>query len=173
MSKRVGGAIQAALEKAGHEVCLIDPGTLDLPILQTPLHFYPGKNWPDAGILQPILTSDPPCLSIHAIVTILDRFGSFWNTLLVYDFNVDVLWESNTTYCRVSFPPSPDPSQAPENLKELNEKIKEQDAFVVCTAEYNRCIPPALTNFFDHFPTATFAYRVSWKQRGKRYSLFG
>ena len=44
MSKRVGGAIQAALEKAGHEVCLIDPGTLDLPILQTPLHFYPGKN---------------------------------------------------------------------------------------------------------------------------------
>jgi len=95
MSKRVGVAIQAALEKAGHEVSLIDPGTLDLPILQTPLHFYP------------------------------------------------------------------DPAQAPESLKELNEKIKEQDAFVVCTAEYNRCIPPALTNFFDHFPTATFAYRPS------------
>jgi len=93
MSKRVGVAIQAALEKAGHEVCLIDPATLDLPILQTPLHFYP------------------------------------------------------------------DPAQAPENLKELDAKIRAQDAFVVCTAEYNRCIPPALTNFFDHFPTATFAYK--------------
>lgn len=95
MSTRVGLAIQEKLEKAGHEVSLVDPATLELPILQTPLHWYP------------------------------------------------------------------DPAQAPENLRELNEKIKEQDAFVVCTAEYNRCIPPALTNFFDHFPTESFGYRPS------------
>jgi len=95
MSARVGIAIEAALKKAGHSVCLVDPANLDLPILQTPLHFYP------------------------------------------------------------------DPTQAPANLKELNEQIKEQDAFLVCTAEYNRCIPPALTNFFDHFPPASFAYRPS------------
>jgi len=55
----------------------------------------------------------------------------------------------------------PDPAQAPDTLKALNEKIKEQDAFVVCTAEYNRCIPPALTNFFDHFPTTSFSHRPS------------
>ena len=42
MSTRVGLAIQDKLEKAGHEVSLVDPGTLDLPILQTPLHWYPG-----------------------------------------------------------------------------------------------------------------------------------
>jgi len=95
MSVRVGAAFQSALEKAGHQVSIVDPAVLDFPIVKTPLHWYP------------------------------------------------------------------DPAQAPDALKELNEKIKEQDAFVVCTAEYNRCIPPALTNFFDHFPTTSFSHRPS------------
>ena len=43
MSKRVGEAIQTELEKAGHEVTLVDPATLDIPILKTPLHWYPGN----------------------------------------------------------------------------------------------------------------------------------
>ena len=65
-----------------------------------------------------------------------------------------------------------DPSQAPDNLKALNEKIKEQDAYVVCTSEYNRCIPPALTNFFDHFPLPSFGYRVSRYQKAKLHHFY-
>jgi len=55
----------------------------------------------------------------------------------------------------------PSPTQAPKVLQDLNEKIKSADAFVVLTAEYNRQMPPALTNLLDHFPPLSYAFKAS------------
>lgn len=40
---------------------------------------------------------------------------------------------------------------APVKMKELADKIKNADAFVIVSGEYNHSIPPALTNLMDHF----------------------
>ena len=45
-----------------------------------------------------------------------------------------------------------DPTQAPEILHKINKKIKEADAYILISAEYNRTIPPALSNTLNHFP---------------------
>ena len=47
-----------------------------------------------------------------------------------------------------------DPSQAPEKLHKLNKAIQDADAYVILLAEYNRSLPPALTNLMDHIPPA-------------------
>lgn len=52
-----------------------------------------------------------------------------------------------------------DPSQAPQNVVDTNEKLKAADAYVVISAEYNHSMPPALTNMLDHFPSTTFQYK--------------
>jgi len=60
----------------------------------------------------------------------------------------------------------PDPSKAPKQIQDLNERIKSADAYVVITAEYNRHLPPALTNLMDHFhcydykPAAIVSYSM-------------
>jgi len=55
----------------------------------------------------------------------------------------------------------PDPSQAPQQIRDLNEKIKAADAFIIIAAEYNRQMPPALTNLLDHFPPISYAFKAS------------
>merc|ERR1711953_1451472 len=40
----------------------------------------------------------------------------------------------------------------PKELVELHQSLCQQDAFVFVTPEYNFSLPPALTNFIDHFP---------------------
>ena len=40
-------------------------------------------------------------------------------------------------------------SQAPEVLHILNKLVSEADADIAVTAEYNRSLPPGLTNLFD------------------------
>jgi len=95
MAERVGKFVYNKLTDAKHSVEILDPLTLDIPLLKQPLQFYP------------------------------------------------------------------DPSKAPQILRDLNEKIQKADAFVVITAEYNRQMPPALTNLIDHFPPRSYAYRPS------------
>lgn len=51
--------------------------------------------------------------------------------------------------------------QAPDWLSSINSKLKEADAVVVVSAEYNHSIPPALSNMLDHFPLASYAYKPS------------
>ena len=46
------------------------------------------------------------------------------------------------------------PSEIPAELKKLNNIIKKADAYLILTAEYNRSLPPALTNTMDHLPTS-------------------
>jgi len=41
--------------------------------------------------------------------------------------------------------------EAPPQMETLAQKIKQADAFVVVSGEYNHSIPPALTNLMDHF----------------------
>jgi len=44
-----------------------------------------------------------------------------------------------------------DKGKAPEPLETLAEMIRNADAFVVVSGEYNHSIPPPLTNIMDHF----------------------
>jgi NAD(P)H-dependent FMN reductase len=43
------------------------------------------------------------------------------------------------------------PDQRPENLERLAAGIREADAFIIVSGEYNHSIPPALSNLLDHF----------------------
>src|SRR5215471_8881991 len=43
------------------------------------------------------------------------------------------------------------PDQRPENLERLATRIREADAFIIVSGEYNHSIPPALSNLLDHF----------------------
>lgn len=54
-----------------------------------------------------------------------------------------------------------DPSEAPEILRELSTVIKEADAYMLLVAEYNRSLPPALTNTLDHISPTNFEYKPS------------
>ena len=45
-----------------------------------------------------------------------------------------------------------DSTKAPEVLHKLNEIVIKADAYLILTAEYNRSLPPALTNLMDHLP---------------------
>ena len=51
--------------------------------------------------------------------------------------------------------------QAPDWLKTVNSRLKQADAVVVVSAEYNHSIPPALSNMLDYFPPASYAYKPS------------
>jgi NAD(P)H-dependent FMN reductase len=44
-----------------------------------------------------------------------------------------------------------DPGQAPAPLERLATRIKQADAFIIVSGEYNHSIPPALSNLLDHF----------------------
>jgi NAD(P)H-dependent FMN reductase len=43
------------------------------------------------------------------------------------------------------------PGEAPEPLASLADRIKNADAFIIVSGEYNHSIPPALSNLLDHF----------------------
>jgi NAD(P)H-dependent FMN reductase len=44
------------------------------------------------------------------------------------------------------------PEQAPEQFRELAERMFAADAFIIVTPEYNGSYSPAMKNLFDHFP---------------------
>lgn len=54
-----------------------------------------------------------------------------------------------------------DRTQAPQVLQDTVKVIEAADAYMVITAEYNHCLPPALTNMMDHFPIPAYKYRPS------------
>jgi NAD(P)H-dependent FMN reductase len=51
-----------------------------------------------------------------------------------------------------------DQSEAPLVMQETNKLIANADSMVIVTAEYNHCMPPALTNMIDHFPLSSYKY---------------
>ena len=44
-------------------------------------------------------------------------------------------------------------------MKKLLEHLREADAFVIVSAEYNHSIPPALTNLLDHFYRGEYGFK--------------
>jgi len=54
-----------------------------------------------------------------------------------------------------------DPSQAPQNLKDLNSIIESADGYFILSPEYNRSMPPALVNLLDHLPTTSMSHKAS------------
>lgn len=55
----------------------------------------------------------------------------------------------------------PERKGAPEWLVKAEQKVKEADAYVIVSAEYNHAIPPALSNMMDHFGGSCYAYKPS------------
>jgi len=51
--------------------------------------------------------------------------------------------------------------QVPKHLEELATTIKNSDAFVVVSGEYNQSIPPPLSNMMDHFGAPQYGYKPS------------
>jgi NAD(P)H-dependent FMN reductase len=49
-----------------------------------------------------------------------------------------------------------DPDNAPEPMRQLSDKLKNSDGFLMVTGEYNHGIPPALKNLLDHFQKEYF-----------------
>lgn len=52
-----------------------------------------------------------------------------------------------------------DPDEAPALLKDVDQKIRDADGFVVISSEYNSAIPPALASVMDNFPPPSYAHR--------------
>lgn len=53
------------------------------------------------------------------------------------------------------------PSQAPESMRALAQKIAEADAYVMVSPEYNHSMSPALADTLNHFPSSSFSYKPS------------
>ena len=49
----------------------------------------------------------------------------------------------------------------PEPLARLEEQIKEADAYVMLSPEYNHSMSPALADLLNHFPSSAFSFKPS------------
>lgn len=52
-------------------------------------------------------------------------------------------------------------SEAPDYLHKINKLVSGADAYIILTAEYNRSLPPALTNLMDHIPPTSYEFKAS------------
>lgn len=52
-----------------------------------------------------------------------------------------------------------DSSEAPKSLQDAAQKIREADAYVMVTGEYNHSIPPGLSNMLNYFPGSIYSYK--------------
>jgi len=53
------------------------------------------------------------------------------------------------------------PGSAPKELDEMQQRLAKADCFVLVSPEYNHSMPPALSNFLDHFGGVNYAYKPS------------
>ena len=44
-------------------------------------------------------------------------------------------------------------------MHDKKKELEEADSFIICSAEYNSALPPALTNMLDHYPPAAYKDR--------------
>ncbi|VDP68471.1 unnamed protein product [Echinostoma caproni] len=52
-----------------------------------------------------------------------------------------------------------DAGAIPAPLKQINQQVQMADLLLFTTCEYNRCIPPGLSNLLDYLPHKTMAYK--------------
>ena len=53
------------------------------------------------------------------------------------------------------------PEDVPQAILDANAKVKDADAYVIITPEYNHSIPSALTNMMNHFGCSLYSYKPS------------
>lgn len=53
----------------------------------------------------------------------------------------------------------PNEEDVPLWLHSLNNSIKESDALIFLSAEYNRSVPPAMVNLIDYVPFTSYQYK--------------
>lgn len=53
------------------------------------------------------------------------------------------------------------PDEPPKKLVDMHNHIKESDAIVVISAEYNHSMPPGLSNTMDYFSPQAYSYKPS------------
>ncbi|CAH8517554.1 unnamed protein product [Dicrocoelium dendriticum] len=51
------------------------------------------------------------------------------------------------------------PRQAPEKIRDLVKRVTAAERLIVTTCEYNRAIPPALSNLIDYLSHASLAFK--------------
>ena len=54
-----------------------------------------------------------------------------------------------------------DKDKAPSDIESLSRKIKEADAYVMVSPEYNHSMSPALAHLLNHFGSSLFAFKPS------------
>lgn len=54
-----------------------------------------------------------------------------------------------------------DSNDLPKDLKTAASQIKDADAYVMVTGEYNHSIPPGLANMLNYFPGSIYSYKPS------------
>lgn len=49
----------------------------------------------------------------------------------------------------------------PETLARMEELVRQADAYVMLSPEYNHCMSPALADLLNHFPSSAFSFKPS------------
>ena len=158
MGDRVGKWIQAQLKTAGYDIILIDPLETELPLLKQPIHFIEKYDGPESvpenlsalkvtgiAMAEFVILTIERCHQIHGLVCC-----SSFEKEMYANWMVD---KTNFHFPCVTL-------HLPSSIC-LQKKIESADCFVFVTSEYNRTLPPALTNFMDHFPPSLFYHRPS------------
>ncbi|HEY9031555.1 MAG TPA: NAD(P)H-dependent oxidoreductase [Kangiella sp.] len=68
------------------------------------------------------------------------------------DYDLSVPFKPQFSYAK---------GQAPKELDELAQKIKQADGFIMVSPEYNHTMSPALSHLLNHFGSSLFSYKPS------------
>ena len=102
------------------------------------------KDGPPRPILGPRVTS--------YIQSQLERRGNVVTVLDPIELDLPLLEKPCFAYSK---------SQAPDNLKQLQDILHASEAYVAITPEYNHAPSPALLNLLNHFGSSTFSFKPS------------
>lgn len=92
-----------------------------------------------------------------------ERVGAFLKNVVQGKFDLKVFDPKKLAFPLLQQPIHfyPDPSKAPKELIEANEHLKQADAVIFVTGEYNRTAQPALLNLIDHFGVPSYAWKAA------------
>ncbi|XP_033727364.1 quinone reductase-like [Pecten maximus] len=86
------------------------------------------------------------------------------NRLKARNYEINVIDAADNEFTMLNRPVffyGNDREGAPKFLVEKEKFVKEADAYVIISPEYNHCIPPGLTNMIDHFGGSCFSMKPS------------
>ncbi|XP_063685856.1 quinone reductase-like [Bolinopsis microptera] len=91
-----------------------------------------------------------------------DRVGKAMKEILEEEGLEVSLWDPKDSPYTILEQPLhlvPDASGFPQWMHDKKKELEEADSFIICSAEYNSALPPALTNMLDHYPPAAYKDR--------------